>query len=1004
MSTYESMLTQPEVFAVNRLKAHSDHKYAFGEGHVQSSTYSLNGLWQFNFAKNPQSRVMDFYKETYDTTGWDTIKVPGHIQMQGYDRPHYVNTMYPWDGHTYLEPPHIPQDYNPVGSYVRTFNMPKDWDLSSVYLSFQGVESAFYLWVNGCFVGYSEDTFTPAEFDVSPFVHEGENKIAVEVYKWCSGSWLEDQDFWRLSGIFRDVYLYTIPKVHVYDLFVKTDLDIAYKQATLISELTLKYQEAQKVKINLELKDDRGKRVGKKELAPTSRENVIGTLDVKGVKLWSAEQPYLYTLYIEIRDEKDETLIERVTQKVGFRKFEMIDKVMHINGKRIVFKGVNRHEFSCYHGRSVTKEEMLWDIHFLKQHNFNAVRTSHYPNASYWYELCDAYGIYLIDETNLESHGTWQKLGPVNPDTIVPRDKKEWTDNVLDRAASMLERDKNHPSVLIWSCGNESFGGENIYKMSRYFKTKDPSRLVHYEGVIHDRRFNETSDMESRMYEKQKDIAYYLENNPEKPFILCEYAHAMGNSNGALHKYTALEDQYPMYQGGFIWDYIDQGILTKDRYGKDYIAFGGDFGDRPTDYNFCVNGLVYANRAPSPKMQEVKFCYQDFKLDPSETEVTIKNQSLFTNTEQFKLKWILKKEGYPIAQGEKGVAIEPGEEAVIALGIQKQTLPGEYSVETLFVLNEDTKWAQAGHEVAFGQYVYKVIGEREEESVGPIQVEDCDVNIGVKGPHFHVIFSKIQGSIVSLKYAGKEMISQMPKPNFWRAPTDNDRGNHLAERSAQWKLASLYAQHKKVQLEQNDTYAVVTYTYDLCTMPASECQVSYKVFGNGKIQVAMTYEGQKELSQMPVYGLSFKVPADYDAVEWYGYGKEETYSDRKHGARLGIFKNKVQDNVSAYVIPQECGNKTDVRWAKITDSQGFGLKISAAEPFEISALPYTCHEIEHAYHPYNLPPIYDTVINVSKKQMGVGGDDSWGARTHEAYCIASDQKISFHFTIEGNLS
>lgn len=1000
------VLTDPEIFRINRLDAYSDHKYyrtieeakQLGE---MTDRKSLNGLWRFSYATNPQSRVKDFYKMDYDDTGWDTIQVPGHIQLQGYDKPHYVNTMYPWDGHNEIFPPQIPEDYNPVGSYVKTFELPKAWGESPVYISFQGVESAFNLWINGAFVGYSEDTFTPSAFDLTPFIKEGENKIAVEVYKWCSGSWLEDQDFWRVSGIFRDVYLYTHPKVHVQDMFVKTILDKDYKNAVVENTITIKNINNVNATVSFELFDKEDNKVAQTKVVDVSGEALHLSAEVPEANLWSAESPYLYTMYVYVKNKDTDELIEVIPQKVGIRQFEMIDKIMHINGKRIMFKGVNRHEFSCYNGRAVTKEEMLWDIKFLKQYNFNAVRSSHYPNNSYWYELCDEYGLYVIDEANVESHGTWQFGDTIKTDFVVPDGKPEWLENVLDRAASMLERSKNHPSIIIWSCGNESYGGENLYKMSEYFRNRDNTRLVHYEGVFHDRRFNDTSDMESQMYTPAKDVEAYLQNDPQKPFINCEYTHAMGNSNGGMHKYTELENKYPMYQGGFIWDYIDQGIMAKDRYGKEYIAFGGDFGDRPTNYNFCINGLVYADRKPSPKMQEVKFLFQDFKLLPEEDGVTIKNESLFTNTAKFDLVWTLKKEGQLILTGKEETNVGPLSQAVIKLPIPKQTQAGEYSLDVSLVLKEKEAWADHGHEVAFGQHVYQVAGLEEEPVKMNVQVEKGEFNIGVKAKDLHVIFSKTDGAPVSLKYAGKEMLNTNIRPNFWRAPTDNDRGNNMAGHNAQWKIASLYAKHTDLTLDQSPGSATITYTYDLATTPKAYCQVSYTILGDGEMKVKMTYDGKADLGDIPVFGLAWKVPADYENLEWYGNGPEETYSDRKHGARVGIFKNKVKDNVSAYVIPQECGNKTDVRWARVTDNQGFGLEISSKELVEVSALPYTAHELESAYHHYDLPQIHHTVITVSKQQMGVGGDNSWGAKVLPEYVTSSKEPISLEFSIKG---
>ena len=997
-------LTDPEVFAINRLGAHTNHLYyrTIEEARdlaQMTDQKSLNGLWKFSYAKNPTSRIKDFYKIDYNSEAWDAIQVPGHIQLQGYDKPHYVNQMYPWDGHNDIKAPQIPKDFNPVGSYIKTFEVPKDWKGSPVYISFQGVESAFYLWVNGKFVGYSEDTFTPSEFDLTDFLQEGENKIAVEVYKWCSGSWLEDQDFWRLSGIFRDVYLYTEPKVHIEDMFITTDLDQDYKNSVIKSVMKIKNPENTKAQVSFEIYDAKGTKVAKTEAQDVKDETATLAAEISEVQLWSAEDPYLYTLYVYVKDVDTGEIIEVITQKVGIRKFEMIDKIMHINGKRIMFKGVNRHEFSCYNGRAVTKEEMLWDIKFLKQHNFNAVRSSHYPNQSLWYDLCDEYGLYVIDEANIETHGTWQKLGLIDSEFALPDGRPEWLECVLDRAKSMLEKNKNHPSIIIWSCGNESFGGENLYKMSEYFRNRDNTRLVHYEGVFHDRRFNDTSDMESRMYALASEIEEYLDDQPEKPFILCEYAHAMGNSNGGMHKYTELEEKYPMYQGGFVWDYIDQGIMTKDRYGKEYLGFGGDFGDRPTDYNFCINGLVYADRKPSPKMQEVKYLFQDFKLFPGNNNVGIKNESLFTNTSKFNLKWELKKEGHVILEGYENTQVAPLSKAIISLPIPKQELAGEYSVDVSLLLKEDTKWAKAGHEVAFGQYVYEVEGQSQPVGRQPIQVEEGDINIGVKGEDFHVIFSDVMGGPISLKYRGKEMINKELRPNFWRAATDNDRGNNMPGRSAQWKIASLYAKHTQMVLEKSIESATITYTYDLSTTPQAQCEMSYTVFEDGEIKVKMTFDGNQDLGNMPAFGVTWKVPADYENLEWYGNGPEENYVDRQHGARLGIFKNKVKDNVSAYVIPQECGNKTDVRWATIADNQGFGLEVSAEENMEISVLPYTAHELENAYHHYELPPIHHTVINVYHKQMGVGGDDSWGSTVHPEYLVDSSKPLVLEFSI-----
>ena len=622
-----------------------------------------------------------------------------------------------------------------------------------IYISFQGVESAFYVWLNGEFVGYSEDSFTPAEFELTSFVTDGENKLAVEVYQRSTGSWLEDQDFWRFSGIFRDVYLYTVPKVHVNDLNVRADLDASYKRGTLDIDLNFLTDVPSGTKTVARLTEKNGSLV---ESQTVESNDVKGNIsfDITAPHLWSAEDPYLYKLYIQIFD-KDDNLVEVIPQKVGFRRFEIIDKVMCINGKRIVFKGVNRHEFNCYSGRAITKEDMLWDIKALKRNNINAVRTSHYPNQTYWYELCDEYGLYVIDEMNLETHGSWQKMGAIEPSWNVPGNKKEWGNVVMDRAISMYERDKNHPSIIIWSCGNESYAGEVILNVSNYFRSVDSSRLVHYEGVFHNRDYNDTSDMESRMYAKPADIEAYLNDNPEKPYISCEYMHAMGNSLGGMYKYTDLEHKYPMYQGGFIWDYMDQALMKKDRYGNDFLAYGGDFGDRPTDYEFCGNGIVFANRVESPKMQEVKFLYQNVKLIPDQTGLTIVNDNLFTNVKEYDLEYILYLEGKEIYRNKLSADVEPQCKGRVDFywPDNLQVDPGEYCIHTSLKLKEPNLWADASYEIAFGQFVYNkkqdVIEEKEaiEEN---LKVVEGDVNIGVHGKDFTIMFSKQVGSLISV--------------------------------------------------------------------------------------------------------------------------------------------------------------------------------------------------------------------------------------------------------------
>ena len=885
------------------------------------------------------------------------------------------------------------------------------------------MESGFALWFNGHYVGYSEDSFTPSDFDLTPYVKEGENKLAVQVFKWTSSSWCEDQDFYRFSGIFRSVYLYTMPKVHVYDLKVEPVVDEAVLNADLL--VTMQMRGEGKARLTLtgsrdySVLEEKEQQVIFFEELPVSEGEVHFEKQVNKPELWSAEIPNLYTLTIECFDTEGERS-EVIRQKIGFRRFEMKDGIMTLNGKRIVFKGVNRHEFSSKTGRAVTREEVLKDIVTMKQNNINAIRTCHYPDASIIYDLCDEYGLYMIAENNLESHGSWDAAlhGSVPKDTIVPGDNMDWEPMMLDRVNSCYQRDKNHPAVLIWSVGNESYGGKVIFDMSEKFRALDPYRLVHYEGIFNDRRYEATSDMESQMYTSVENVKKFLAEHKEKPFIMCEYTHAMGNSCGAMHKYTDLTDTEPRYQGGFIWDYIDQSILKKDRYGKDFQAYGGDFLERPSDYNFSGNGICYGgDRDPSPKMQEVKFNYQNISiLFEKDGKFTVVNKNLFANTDQFRCVAVLQKNGVVVKKQEIETAVPPlsSKDYEIPFAIlraddkdQKKDLDAEYTLTVSFRLKEDMGWADAGYEVAFGQKIYKKISAFH-ASERPIRVVHGKVNIGVKGEDFDCLFSMLNGGLVSYRYAGKEMIEKIPMPNFWRAPVDNDNGSMAPARYAQWKIASMYISHRNggmfdnvpTKVEEKDNTVTVTYTYFMPTTPAGKCQVSYTVFGDGTIETKLMYDPVEGLPDMPEFGMMFQFNADYDKLTWYGMGPEETYADRRHGAKLGIYSNKVADNMAKYLVPQECGNKVGVRYARLVDAKGRGMMFEGDE-LSFSALPYTPHELENAAHAYELPQVHHTIVRVALAQMGVGGDDSWGSWVHPEYHIDVTKPLEFTFRFKG---
>ena len=998
-----SIVKDPTIYMQNRLNPHSDHEFYSNEGYSYGEQsdfkYSLNGIWKFEYAKNYDCCDKTFFEMDRNCKGWDDIKVPAHIQLEGYDKIMYVNTQYPWDGHEEIEPGEIPTEENPVANYVKYFDVPDYMKDRPVYISFQGVESGFALWLNGKYVGYSEDSFTPAEFDLSPFIVEGENKLAVQVFKWTAGSWCEDQDFFRFSGIFRDVYLYTVPLTHIRDIRIQTLLDNEYKDATLVIDMEVIGAGMAQITVS----DDEEEILSKTQLSEGMNHTEI---HVRGPKLWSAEQPNLYDLQINVFGETGR-INEVVKEKVGFRRFEMKNNMMHINGKRIVFKGVNRHEFSSTTGRVLSEGDILKDIITMKQNNINAVRTSHYPNQTVFYRLCDIFGLYVIDETNLETHGTWQVpiqiLKARDDSYAVPGDRLEYTENVIDRARSLFERDKNHPCVLIWSLGNESYGGTNLRKMQDKFHEWDNGRLVHYEGVFNDRRVD-ISDMESTMYAPVKDIKKWLSTHRDKPYINCEYMHAMGNSCGAMSKYTELAYEEPLFQGGFIWDYIDQAITTKDCRGVEFEGYGGDFDDRPNDGSFSGDGLCYSkDRSPSPKMQEVKYNYQNIMISFAGNKAHIENRNLFTNTNEYIGILTIECLGELVAEDEIRIDCPPLESVDYPVELD---LPNdnEYVVTLSFVLPEDTLWAKAGHEIAFGQ---TTIGEFRVpmKKAGDLTIIKGFHNIGVKGQDFEVFFDNQKG-LTSYKYNGKELLKRTVLPNFWRPMTENDLANQLPFRAGQWELASKYistaVMDEKIQerpvVEEMGSKIKVAYTYHLPTKPAHECKVEYLINPDGFVDCRLILDKSDDVGELPELSMAFTLDASLENLEWYGKGPMETYLDKDH-AKIGVFTNKVADNMAKYLVPQECGNHQEVRYAKISDEKGDGI-VFVANNNGLSALPYSVNEIEEAKHHTELPPIHFTHVRIGK-QMGVAGDDTWGAKTHPEFMLDNSKKMEISFSFKG---
>lgn len=1021
-------LSDPRYFAEHRRPAHSDHRWFRDEGELATGVsgyeQSLNGLWKFHYARNPRSVVPGFEQPDFDASSWDDIPVPAHIQLQGYDRPQYANVQYPWDGHEQLEPGDVPQRFNPVASYVTRFTLDRPVEPGErVALDVQGAESAIALWLNGTFIGYSADSFTPAEFDLTETLVPGENTLAAQVFKWTSASWLEDQDFYRFSGIFRDVVLRRRPAVHVEDLRVRSSL-----------------AEDGSAEISVEFSFDLDGAEGDVEVELEG----VGVLDVRhdgsrGIRLdaprlWSPEDPHLSRLVVRVRDERG-ALTEVIEQRVGVRRFAIEDGVLSLNGRRIVFFGVNRHEFGLQ-GRVMTREQTEADLRLLKQAGVNAIRTSHYPNNSFFYELADEFGFFVIDEMNLETHGLWDRIRYLDSpnDHAVPGDRPEWRDALHDRARSLFERDKNHASVVIWSCGNESFGGTIIRDVADYFRSVD-ERPVHYEGVHWDPRYPETTDIVSQMYTPATEIEAYLREHREKPFILCEYAHSMGNSFGAVDRYLDLAYREPLFQGGFIWDFADQAIPMTDRYGVRYFGYGGDHGEAPHDADFSGNGIVFADRTPKPALQEVAFLYQPLRLafSPDGRELEVESRLLATATSAYAATVTVRREGRTLQVAPIETDVAPGATERFALPISIPAAAGEVTVDVEFSLRGATRWAPAGHVVARGQQVVAVpsgeadsnrgasgaAGDPDAPVVGAPAADAPELiqgihNIGVRGPHFEVLFSRLTGVLVSYRCGmtadgGRQMLTSPPRPNFWHAPTSNERGWGAPFEDGQWLLASRYARPvgdalRVARVHNGDGAVTVGFTYELPTTPRASCDVDYRITRDGRIEVTLALDASDELPELPEFGMLLTAPAEFRRLRWYGDGPEESYVDRRLGARRDVYERDVTGELTPYLRPQEAGSRTGVKWATVTDGRGWGLRfesVAGSDGMEFSALPWTPFEIENAEHPNELPPIHRTVLRPALMRRGVAGDDSWGARTHPEFRLPRGGRLTFTFAVQG---
>ena len=1000
----QAWLTDPTVFEVNRTPAHSSHKWYARDpqsGQWSDLKQSLDGEWRVEVVQAADINLEEepATAESFDDSSFERIQVPGHLQTAGLMNHKYVNVQYPWDGHENPLEPNIPEN-NHVALYRRKFTVSAPVANAkqaggSVSIVFHGMATAIYVWVNGAFVGYGEDGFTPNEFDITELLHDGENVVAVACYEYSSASWLEDQDFWRLHGLFRSVELAARPHVHIENTQIEADWDPEAGTASLDAALTV-LNAADAATVRATLKDADGNTVWQ-TTGDAEAQTAISSGPLQGIAPWSAESPTLYELDVDVIDQAGD-VIECTSQKVGFRRFRIEDGILTINGKRIVFKGADRHEFDAERGRAITEQDMIDDVVFCKRHNINSIRTSHYPNQERWYELCDEYGIYLIDEANLEAHGSWSLPGDVlTEDTIVPGSKREWEGACVDRVNSMMRRDYNHPSVLIWSLGNESYVGDVFRAMYKHVHDIDPNRPVHYEGVTHNRDYDDVTDIETRMYAHADAIEEYLKNDPQKPYISCEYMHAMGNSCGNMDEYTALE-RYPKYQGGFIWDFIDQAIYATQPDGTRSLRYGGDFGDKPTDWQFNTNGIILGDRTQTGKCQEVRYLFRDVFLTPDETGVTVKNRRLFQTLTGYDVRWTLECDRKPISAGETLLPdIAPGESVHIDLPFG--TLPEGQTVVTCFlVLREKTGILEAGTVLSHGQTVFGAMKKAETPDNAPAPViGDC--NVGFRGEGLGVLLAR-RGGIISFRdRLGRETLLRAPQLSLFRASTDNDRGNGNNIQQGVYHLISRHSACSDADIQQEAGRTTLVYRYTTPMLPDFAVTVRYTVHSQDALDVTVDWPGLPNQPDMPALGLSFQLDPRLTRVRCYGYGPDENYIDRREGAYLGWHSWNAADGMTRYCKPQESGNRTGVQVVSVTDADGHGVEISG-DNLEVSVQPWLPEELEAAYHPSDLMGSVRTVLDVAMFRKGIGGDDSWGAPVLPQFCYPADKPYTFTFTMK----
>lgn len=998
------------VFEVNKLEAHADffsfetEQLADKNQFEKSARFlSLNGDWKFNWVRSPKDRIQNFYELDLNDQTWETIPVPANWEVEGYDYPIYLDERYPFTTNW----PNAPEDYNPVGTYRHTFNIPSHWVEQEIILHFAGAKSAMYLYINGKYVGYSQGSKTPAEFDINSFIKKGKNLIAIQMYRWSDASYLESQDMLRMSGIEREVYIYAKPKLNITDFRILADLDTQYLNGvfdlTTFIKNTLDASKKRQIKIELYENDSLVFNERKElDLEPNKTIAVNFNTLVKNVKQWSAEIPNLYDLKIHLIDEKNIANNIFIQKQIGFRNVKIQKNQLLVNGKPIYIKGVNRHETDPFTGHVLSKESMEKDIRLMKQNNINAVRSSHYPNHPYWYDLCDKYGLYAIDEANIESHPL-----AISKETQIG-DEMSWLPAHLDRIQRMFYRDRNHPSIIIWSLGNEAGEGEVFKTTYQWLKDHDGTRPVQYEPAGQE----DYTDIFCPMYPRSSYLINYAENNPAKPSIMIEYCHAMGNSVGNLQDYWDIIEKYDVLQGGFIWDWVDQSLEYKDEKGKPYLAYGHDFHpDLPTDGNFLNNGLVDPYRNPHPHLFEVKKVYQavKFELDQNHRQVILTNKSFFETFNQHYLKWYLLEDGLLIKEGFfQDFSLQPQLDHTFNIDLDLPTEHREYILNCQLMTLKDVGLLPAEHEIAFEQFVLQqAMKTIISDTIGPaLGITVDQTKIIIKNELTNLILDMHSGEISLWEYKGELILNQAIQPNFWRPPTDNDLGNGMQEWANIWKEATEKTKSILIVKPLHISEGVYFRLHYLLPDHIADIFIDFTLTKTGNLIIDYQFIPLKEkLPNIPRLGLKLNLPNRFIKTDWYGRGPHESYWDRKSSAKIGIYKSLIKDQFHAYSRPQETANKTDLRWMRISHKK-LGLVALPLDgqflngsiwPFETKELDFVKGK-DGGKSASGLVPVtskHGSQIKIGKQiqwnidhlQMGVGGDTSWGRLVHAKYCI-----------------